>query len=137
VTGKGDLSDGPDDGHMTFTEHYPAAGSQVSVVATASHWDLVVEGDLDLCSGQDRVGVATVLASYRVPVADIDLSGVGFVDPAGWHCVEDATRVLADAGTESEVHRPSEAVKRLGALFSEMGSSSFSEPASSSPATRR
>ena len=114
---------------MTFTEQVPAVGSQVSVVATASHWDLVVEGDLDLSSGRDLVEVATVLASYRVPVADLDLSGVSFVDPGGWRCVEDATRVLATAGTLTGVRRQSEAVQRLRALFSEL--------ASSSPATQR
>jgi len=107
----------------------PTAGSQVSVLATASHWDLVVEGDLDLCSGRDLVGVAEVLASYRVAVADIDLSGVDFVDPAGWHCVEDATAVLSAAGTESKVRHPSEAVQRLTALFADL--------TSSNPTTRR
>ncbi len=122
---------------MTFTEQVPYAGSEVSVGATASHWDLVVEGDLDLSSGRELLEVATVLASYRVAVADIDLSEVGFVDPAGWRCVEDAIAVLTAAGTSSALRRPSGAVQRLAALFSELAAQSPARAAAPVPATRR
>ena len=111
---------------MISAEQVPSVGSAVSVVVDASHWDLVVEGDLDLCSGRQLVEVAALLASYRVPVAEIDLHAVDFVDPAGWRCVEEATRVLSSAGTLTTLRRPSEAVEHLRALFHALSSSSTS-----------
>jgi len=88
---------------MTPTQlHSP---TRIAVVAAASRWDLVVTGELDLASGQELVDVARVLASYRVPAAELDLGGVVFVDSAGLQAVDEALAVLAAAGTLARVRR--------------------------------
>ncbi|MST33491.1 hypothetical protein GHK86_12265 [Acidimicrobiaceae bacterium USS-CC1] len=100
---------------MTPTQlHSP---TRIAVVAAASRWDLVVTGELDLASGQELVDVARVLASYRVPAAELDLEGVAFVDSAGLQAVDEALAVLAAAGTLTRVRRSGEAVERFRALF--------------------
>jgi anti-anti-sigma regulatory factor len=90
---------------------------QLAVVSNASHWDLFACGELDLSSGRELVDAAAVLASYRVPVVEIDLGGVTFMDTAGWRAVGAALDRLSEVGTVAVVSRRSPAVEHLEGLF--------------------
>ena len=107
---------------MTMTANPPESSTRIAVVADASRWELAVDGELDLHSGPELVDVAMILASYRVPVVELDLRGVGFVDIAGWRAVEESLDILATAGTVATVRRCSEPVQRFRALFAQAGS---------------
>ncbi|MHB1928436.1 MAG: STAS domain-containing protein [Acidimicrobiales bacterium] len=86
---------------------------QIVVTASGTTCEVVVAGELDLGTGSELVDVAAVLASYRVPVVELDLAGVSFIDTAGWRAVERSLDVLAEVGSVAAVVRRSARVDHL------------------------
>jgi anti-anti-sigma regulatory factor len=95
---------------MLLTEH-PAF--EVTVVPADGRWKMVVEGELDLRSGRDVREVAEFLAIAPVAAVEFDLTGVTFMDTAGWRSVQDARRLLAGRATSVTVGPVSAAVRRF------------------------
>jgi anti-anti-sigma factor len=86
---------------------------ELTVVCIGSRWRIIVGGELDLGSGPDLVEVAGVLAAAGVPVVEIDLAAVSFIDTSGWRAVGDARALLAAHGASSVVTSLSPAVTQL------------------------
>jgi anti-anti-sigma factor len=89
----------------------------LTVVCIGARWRVLVRGELDLRSGAELLGVADVLAAARVSRVDLDLTGVTFVDTAGWHSVVAAQQRIEQSGAVAEVSRRSPAVERLVRLL--------------------
>ncbi len=105
-----------------MTSNTTESPARIAVVSDPSGWQVLVSGELDLCSGRELLEVCSVLAAHRVGVVAVDLAGVSFVDPAGWRAVEESLRELATAGRPATVRRSSEPVRRFRALFTKMAS---------------
>jgi anti-anti-sigma factor len=90
------------------------SGRELQVtVCWAAGWTIYLSGELDAAgSGQlDRVGAA--LAGAQVGAADFDLSGVTFMDTAGWANLAAAMSTVEATGAVIRTRNPSPSVRRL------------------------
>ena len=85
----------------------------LTVVSLGTRWSLSIAGSVDIDGGSQLIQVAGVLAERRVAAVDFDLIGVSFVDTAGWHSVQEARRMLDDAGVRTRIRGSGPAVDRL------------------------
>lgn len=73
-----------------------------------------VEGELDLASAPRlREGLVQALATHDGIALELDLSGVDFVDCAGWRPVIDAAGALRESGGRVAIVATSPPVERL------------------------
>lgn len=93
---------------------------QIVLVTSGATCEVVVAGELDLRSGRELLDVASVLASYRAPLVELDLAEVSFCDTAGWRAIERSLDVLSEVGTVAVVRRRSPAVDRLEASLTRL-----------------
>jgi anti-anti-sigma factor len=85
---------------------------QITVCWSAG-WTIYLSGELDAASASqlDRIGAA--LAGARIAAADFDLSGVTFIDNAGWDNLAAAMNAVEASGALARATHPSPSVRRL------------------------
>ena len=92
---------------------------EVAAVCDGDRWELVASGELDAASAGRLLDAAAVLAAHRVPTVNLDLTGVGFADSAGWRLASDAVALLEAAGTAVQIGELGPGVRRLLAALEE------------------
>jgi anti-anti-sigma factor len=75
--------------------------------------EILVSGELDTASGADLLAAAADAVADGPDVVDFDLSGVSFVDTAGWRSVHEARQLIVDAGGTPRIAALSPAVEQL------------------------
>jgi anti-anti-sigma factor len=90
------------------------SGRELQVtVCWAAGWTIYLSGELDAAGSSqlDRVGAA--LADAQIAAADFDLSGVTFMDTAGWANLAAAMSTVEASGAVTRTRNPSPSVRRL------------------------
>jgi anti-anti-sigma factor len=85
----------------------------ITVRRTRGAWQILVAGELDAASGADLQGATADVIAAAPEVVDIDLTGVTFVDTAGWRSVHEARQQIIDAGGMPRIVAMSPAVEQL------------------------
>jgi anti-anti-sigma factor len=85
---------------------------QVTVCWSAG-WTIYLSGELDGAGAAQLARVGAALADARIAAADFDLSGVTFVDTAGWAVLCEAMALVEESGAVVRARNPSPSVRRL------------------------
>ncbi|MGH9245386.1 MAG: STAS domain-containing protein [Acidimicrobiales bacterium] len=97
------------------TSHHSPLSLIVRLTGPATS-EVVVAGELDAAGVASLTSLATALVQVGVRHAVLDVSGVTFVDLAGWRALADTRRHIEASGITIEVAGRSAAAARLDAL---------------------
>jgi anti-anti-sigma regulatory factor len=113
---------------------YDSEPTLSALISYNERWRVALWGEVDRSARDRLLSLATALATSGNDPVDFDLSGVTFIDRAGWLAVSTAAAMLQAAGAAARIINPSPAVRRLTDLMSRVALASRSAPPGFAPA---
>ena len=83
-----------------------------TTIKRTDRWIVSLSGEIDAASRSELLSLVELL-SERSGGIDFDLSGVRFIDTAGWASVRAASRAAEASGTSARITNPSPTVRHL------------------------
>ncbi len=82
-------------------------------VCWSAGWIVYLSGELDRAAGPELDLVASALGAAGVAALDFDLSGIRFVDMAGWRCLTAAVSTIEAGGAVVRLRKAHPSVRRF------------------------
>lgn len=87
-----------------------------SVITRTDRWIVSLSGEIDAAAHSELLSLAEMLSKVGGGI-DFDLSGVRFIDTAGWASVRAASDAAKASGNSARVVNPSSSVRHLTDLL--------------------
>jgi anti-anti-sigma factor len=81
-------------------------------ITHTDRWIVALSGEIDAAARAELLSLVATLATRRGDI-DFDLSGVRFIDTAGWACVRAASNAATTSGKSARIVNPSPTVRHL------------------------
>ncbi len=83
-----------------------------TIVTRTDRWIIALSGEIDAASRAELLSLVALLSQRKGDI-DLDLSGVRFIDTAGWASVQAAAGAAEASGSAARIINPSPSVRHL------------------------